>query len=116
MSRLVVISNRVAVPKARGAAGAQGGLAGALHSALKSRKGLWFGWSGEETDAFEGKIDFQRHDGVTTATIDLEPQDVEEYPRRLFTVCVFDNTYHLSSFVIVRPHVIMAPLMKFCRV
>ena len=35
MPRLVVISNRVAVPKARGAAGAQGGLAGALNAALK---------------------------------------------------------------------------------
>ena len=35
MSRLVVVSNRVAVPKARGVAGAQGGLAGALNSALK---------------------------------------------------------------------------------
>ena len=79
MSRLVVISNRVTVPKARGAAGAQGGLAGALNSALKQNGGIWFGWSGQEVDEFTGSINVHRSDGVTTATIDLEPQDVEEY-------------------------------------
>ena len=80
MSRIVVISNRVAVPKARGAAGAQGGLAGALSAALKTHGGIWFGWSGQEIDQFTGDISVRRSaDGVTTATIDLEPQDVEEY-------------------------------------
>ncbi len=79
MSRLVVISNRVAVPKARGAAGAQGGLAGALNSALKRNSGIWFGWSGKEVESFTGEIHSQTNDGVTTATIDLEAQDVEEY-------------------------------------
>ena len=77
--RLVVISNRVAVPKARGAAGAQGGLAGALNSALQKQRGIWYCWSGEETEEFSGNISIQRNGGVTTATIDLEPQDVEEY-------------------------------------
>ena len=79
MSRLVVISNRVAVPEARGAAGAQGGLAGALHAALKKNQGLWFGWSGIETEEFDGSISMQRSDGVSTATIDLSRHDVEEY-------------------------------------
>jgi trehalose 6-phosphate synthase len=80
MSRLVVVSNRVAVPKARGAAGAQGGLAGALNAALKDNGGIWFGWSGQECDDFSGNLNIQHStDGVTTATIDLEPQDVEEY-------------------------------------
>ena len=79
MSRLIVISNRVAVPKARGVAGAQGGLAGALNSALKENGGIWFGWSGQETDKFTGSVNLQRNDGVTFATIDLEEQDVEEY-------------------------------------
>jgi len=80
MTRLVVVSNRVAVPEARGAAGAQGGLAGALSSALKEYGGIWFGWSGQETDTFTGDIHLRRsEDGVTTVTIDLEQQDVEEY-------------------------------------
>ncbi|MCM8556723.1 alpha,alpha-trehalose-phosphate synthase (UDP-forming) [Sphingomicrobium sediminis] len=79
IARIVVISNRVAVPKARGVAGAQGGLAGALNSALKEHGGIWFGWSGAACEEFTGQIDLQRHDGVTTATIDLPEQDVEEY-------------------------------------
>jgi trehalose 6-phosphate synthase len=79
MSRLVVISNRVAVPKARGVAGAQGGLAGALNSALKERGGLWFGWSGQESEDRTGNMNLQRSEGVTTATIDLSTRDVEEY-------------------------------------
>lgn len=78
--RLVVISNRVAVPKARGAAGAQGGLAGALLAALSDRRGLWFGWSGQESESGRtGHIDTQTNDGVTTATIDLSQRDIDEY-------------------------------------
>lgn len=80
MPRLVVISNRVAVPKARGVAGAQGGLAGALNAALKANGGIWFGWSGQETESFTGSINYVRSgEGVTTATIDLEKQDIDEY-------------------------------------
>ena len=79
MSRLIVISNRVSAPKAGSAAGSQGGLAVALSAALREYKGLWFGWSGNKTEAFTGQIEFQKHEGVTTATIDLEEQDVEEY-------------------------------------
>jgi trehalose 6-phosphate synthase len=79
MSRLIVISNRVAVPRAHGEPGAQGGLAGALNAALRKRRGIWFGWSGGEIKEFGGGLHVQQTDGVTTATIDLEPQDVEEY-------------------------------------
>ena len=78
-SRLVVVSNRVAVPKARGAAGAQGGLAGALNAALKKRKGLWFGWSGEDVEHQTGETSTQTTDGVTTVTLDLSKRDVDEY-------------------------------------
>lgn len=79
LSRLIVISNRVAVPQARGAAGAQGGLAGALTAALKRYRGIWFGWSGQETEKFTGGLSIQRSGGITTATMDLEQQDVDEY-------------------------------------
>jgi trehalose 6-phosphate synthase len=78
MSRLIVISNRVNAPKGS-TAGAQGGLAVALAAALRDNGGLWFGWSGEQTDEFTGHINFQRSQGVTTATVDLEEQDVQEY-------------------------------------
>ena len=77
VSRLIVISNRVSA--ATGDTGAQGGLAVALTSAVRECGGLWFGWSGEVTDTFTGQINFKREHGVTTATVDLEEQDVDEY-------------------------------------
>jgi trehalose 6-phosphate synthase len=78
MSRLIIISNRVSAPTDSNS-GAQGGLAVALAAALREYKGIWFGWSGETTEHFNGHINFQRAQGVTTATVDLEAQDVEEY-------------------------------------
>ena len=78
MSRLIIISNRVSAPTDSNS-GAQGGLAVALAAALRENGGIWFGWSGETSEQFTGDINFQRRAGVTSATIDLEPQDVEEY-------------------------------------
>jgi trehalose 6-phosphate synthase len=78
MSRLIVVSNRVQPPIGEGS-GSQGGLAVALSAALREYSGIWFGWSGETTENFSGHINFQRTNGVTTATIDLEEQDVDEY-------------------------------------
>ena len=79
MSRLVVVSNRVAVPTARGLPGAQGGLAGALQAALKETGGLWFGWSGEESEQSSPTLRVRSSGGVSLATIDLDQQDIEEY-------------------------------------
>ena len=45
-SRLIIVSNRVAVPETPRAPLA-GGMAVAVKAALKNRDGLWFGWSGE---------------------------------------------------------------------
>lgn len=78
MSRLIIVSNRVQPPSGEGG-GNQGGLAVALAAALRESSGIWFGWSGATTDQFTGHISLQRHFGVTTATIDLEEQDVDEY-------------------------------------
>ncbi|WP_037495340.1 alpha,alpha-trehalose-phosphate synthase (UDP-forming) [Sphingomonas sp. KC8] len=78
MSRLIVISNRVQSTGGEGSTN-QGGLAVALSAALRESNGIWFGWSGDEIDHFTGHINFQRHGGVATATVDLEAQDVEEY-------------------------------------
>lgn len=78
MSRLIVVSNRVAA--AAGALSeARGGLAVALAAALRESGGLWFGWSGKQTNRFNGLIELERSDDVTTATIDLEEQDIDEY-------------------------------------
>ncbi len=76
MSRLIVVSNRVQAPSAD-ESGAQGGLAVALTAALREHDGIWFGWSGETGDSHE--VSFRTYGGVTSATIDLSEQDIEEY-------------------------------------
>lgn len=79
MSRLVVVSNRVADP--RRAAGA-GGLAVALGDALQSTGGLWFGWSGriiDEASADSAALQVQQAGKVTLATVDLTQADYDSY-------------------------------------
>lgn len=78
MKRLVVISNRVQQLN-QGAGGNQGGLAVALLAALKERGGVWFGWSGSTVPEFTGEISYEHEGPTTTAVIDLEPQDIDEY-------------------------------------
>jgi trehalose 6-phosphate synthase len=76
VSRLIVVSNRVQAPTAD-TSGAQGGLSVALTAALREADGIWFGWSGETGET--GEPCFATYDGVTSATIDLPEQDVDEY-------------------------------------
>jgi trehalose 6-phosphate synthase len=78
MSRLVVVSNRVA-PIQEGEATA-GGLAAGVLDALKQKGGLWFGWSGDVTEDSQPKP--ERTVGpITLFTIDLSRQDYDEYYR-----------------------------------
>jgi trehalose 6-phosphate synthase len=77
--RLVIVSNRVALPDPEGPRQA-GGLAVAVNAALKRREGLWFGWSGrvnEEGAQTEPKIVQRRQRSFVT--IDLSPTDFQEY-------------------------------------
>ena len=77
MSRLIVVSNRVATENAEGPS--QGGLAMGLGAALREYSGLWFGWSGKTTEAFTGETSTVEVQGVRIVTVDLEEQDVQEY-------------------------------------
>jgi trehalose 6-phosphate synthase len=78
MSRLVVVSNRVA-PIQEGEATA-GGLAAGVLDALKQKGGLWFGWSGEVTATSEPKPE-RTLGPITLFTIDLSRKDYDEYYR-----------------------------------
>jgi trehalose 6-phosphate synthase len=78
MSRLVVVSNRVTAPAESGEESV-GGLAMALAAALREYSGIWFGWSGRTTPEFTGRLGIDRVGGVTTATVDLEAADLDEY-------------------------------------
>lgn len=77
MSRLVVVSNRVA-PIDEGKATA-GGLAVAVLAALKKVGGIWFGWSGDVVSAPDETPKMFEVGKLTYATVDLTPRDFEEY-------------------------------------
>jgi trehalose 6-phosphate synthase len=68
MARLVIVSNRVPIPKARSAAA--GGLAVALHDLLTPGS-MWFGWSGRLTAEPSPQPALVEARGVTYATVDL---------------------------------------------
>lgn len=78
MSRLVVVSNRVA-PIQEGEATA-GGLAAGVLDALKQKGGLWFGWSGEIAD-FETCTTERKVGPITLVTIDLSRSDYDNFYR-----------------------------------
>ena len=76
--RLVVVSNRVA-PIQEGEPTA-GGLAAGVLDALRQKGGLWFGWSGDISDAPEPKA--ERTVGpISLFTIDLSRRDYDDYYR-----------------------------------
>ena len=80
MSRLVVVSNRVA-PITEGEPTA-GGLAIGVLDALKAQGGIWFGWSGEiGSDRAPGPNAAQRIGPITVYTIDLARHDYDDYYR-----------------------------------
>ena len=78
MSRLVIVSNRVTVPEP-GQPPPPGGLAVAVHAALKSRPGLWFGWSGRIDDGPAVEPQTVERDNVTYVVTDLSSADYNEY-------------------------------------
>lgn len=88
--RLVVVSNRVPVPK-DGSTKA-GGLAVALEGALKRSGGLWFGWSGRTADDPSGEPEVVQAGNITFAVVDLAKKDYDQYyagfaNRALWPIC-----------------------------
>jgi len=71
--RLVVISNRIALPGET----STGGLASAMQAALQEHGGLWFGWSGKVSS--EEKLNQISHESIDYATFDLSRQDHDEF-------------------------------------
>jgi len=77
MSRLVVVSNRVAPIKPGKVAA--GGLAVGVYDALRQAGGIWFGWSGEinATPA----INTEEVGNITYVTLPLNKRDYDQYYR-----------------------------------
>ena len=76
MARLVIVSNRVPVPKTRGAQA--GGLAVALKEVL-TPGAMWFGWSGRISPETSEAPYLVESRGVTYATLDLTKRDYEDF-------------------------------------
>jgi len=77
VGRVIIVSNRVAVPR-RGEPVA-GGLAVALKDVLKTNGGLWFGWSGETRKDPGLEPRRVRSGGIDYATIDLAEGDLKGF-------------------------------------
>lgn len=71
--RLVVVSNRIALPGET----STGGLASAMQAALQEHGGLWFGWSGKVSA--KKALKSVSHDSIDYATFDLSRQDHDEF-------------------------------------
>ncbi|MDJ0949560.1 MAG: alpha,alpha-trehalose-phosphate synthase (UDP-forming) [Alphaproteobacteria bacterium] len=78
MKRLVIVSNRVPTPSKAGTAAA-GGLAVAVHAAMRDRGGVWFGWSGNVVEDREHQPKIAKAGKITYATIDLTQEEYEQY-------------------------------------
>jgi trehalose 6-phosphate synthase len=77
LSRLVIVSNRVApIDEGKTAAG---GLAVAVLAALKEDGGIWFGWNGEVVASVPSKPDLLTVDNLTYATFGMTRRDYNEY-------------------------------------
>lgn len=79
MSRLIIVSNRVA-PISEGGPAA-GGLAVGVYDALKETGGVWFGWSGDVVPEPPDAIKLEERGRVTFATIGLAQRDYDQYYR-----------------------------------
>jgi trehalose 6-phosphate synthase len=77
MSRLIVVSSRVALPG--GKSDRAGGLETALREALGPGEGLWFGWSGEFCQAPVVEPEIVQSGPTTYATIDLPESDYRDF-------------------------------------
>src|SRR5690606_21709124 len=75
MNRLVVVSNRVALPGESRA----GGLAVGLEAALRAHGGVWFGWSGKVVREASGRLHEQTDGDVRYVTMDLNRPDHDAY-------------------------------------
>ena len=75
--RLIIVSNRVAIP---GAGNQAGGLAVAVNAALRKQPGIWFGWSGKIiADDETPELTTTKRGKVTYLSVDLKETDYKEY-------------------------------------
>ena len=94
--RLVIVSNRVAMPKK---GGVPGGLAVGILGALREHGGMWFGWSGELTDGSAGDPEIIKRGNIDYATISLNEQDFEQYYNGYSNKVLWPVCHYLLDFI-----------------
>jgi trehalose 6-phosphate synthase len=97
MARLVIVSNRV--PPASKREQQSGGLAVALHEALKGET-LWFGWSGRIARETEEKPSIATRGNITFATIDLGETDYRHYYTGFANSSLWPLLHYRSGLVV----------------
>jgi len=76
VSRLIAVSNRIALPK-RGSA--PGGLAVGLVTAMQARGGLWFGWDGETAEGAIEPPTVTRKGDISYVATHLDKTDYKDF-------------------------------------
>ncbi|MFP4147270.1 MAG: trehalose-6-phosphate synthase [Halorhodospira sp.] len=99
MSRLVTVSNRVALPSQLQAA--QGGLAVGLRAALEEAGGVWFGWDGRVDERIEGprQPQVQEHNDVRYATLRLSRSEYNRYYLGFANQVLWPLCHYRMSFI-----------------
>ncbi|MDR0241118.1 MAG: alpha,alpha-trehalose-phosphate synthase (UDP-forming) [Burkholderia sp.] len=99
MSRLIIVSNRVA-PISEGEPAA-GGLAIGVYDALKETGGMWFGWSGEvvASGAPQPQIRIEERGPVTFATVGLSRRDYDQYYRGFSNATLWPAFHYRADLI-----------------
>ncbi|KVC19346.1 trehalose-6-phosphate synthase [Burkholderia diffusa] len=97
MSRLIIVSNRVA-PISEGEPAA-GGLAIGVYDALKETGGMWFGWSGEVVASGAPQIRIEERGPVTFATIGLSRRDYDQYYRGFSNATLWPAFHYRADLI-----------------
>ena len=97
MSRLIIVSNRVA-PISEGGPAA-GGLAVGVYDALKETGGMWFGWSGDVLASGQPQIQLEERGPVTFATIGLVRRDYDQYYRGFSNATLWPAFHYRADLI-----------------
>jgi trehalose 6-phosphate synthase len=97
MSRLIIVSNRVA-PISEGGPAA-GGLAVGVYDALQETGGMWFGWSGDVLPSGQPQIQVVERGPVTFATIGLARRDYDQYYRGFSNATLWPAFHYRTDLI-----------------
>lgn len=103
MSRLVVVSNRVANPEAS-AKGNTGGLAVGVFAALEESGGLWFGWNGKFEKGNESTSKLETKNNIDFVTVGLKQNEYNNYYKGFANSVLWPLFHHRPDLMIYQRH------------